>query len=73
MADDVEHATRYNEDFQAYVLEQQQRNREPANYTDTDCVDCGNEIPEKRRKKNPGCRRCVPCQADFELLENWRV
>jgi phage/conjugal plasmid C-4 type zinc finger TraR family protein len=72
MPDEVDAATGYNEDFQAYVLEQQQRNREPANYTGTDCVDCGDEIPEERRKAQPGCRRCLSCQADFELLEDWR-
>ncbi|MBE0598299.1 MAG: TraR/DksA C4-type zinc finger protein [Desulfuromonadales bacterium] len=35
----------------------------------THCEDCGGEIPEKRRRAQAGCRRCVSCQ---EILENWR-
>ena len=27
-----------------------------------ECVDCGCEIPEPRRKALPGVRRCVACQ-----------
>lgn len=26
------------------------------------CEDCGEEIPEARRKAVPGCRLCVSCQ-----------
>jgi phage/conjugal plasmid C-4 type zinc finger TraR family protein len=33
------------------------------------CIDCGEEIPEARRRAVPGCRRCVDCQS---LHENWR-
>ncbi|MCG8643230.1 MAG: TraR/DksA C4-type zinc finger protein [Desulfobacterales bacterium] len=32
-----------------------------------ECVDCGEAIPEKRRRAVPGCRRCVACQTDFEI------
>lgn len=31
------------------------------------CVDCGDQIPELRREKVPGCQRCSSCQADEEL------
>ena len=31
-----------------------------------DCIDCGEEIPEKRRKAAPGCERCIECQQDIE-------
>lgn len=71
--DEIDQAAGYNEDFQAFVLKQHQLNREPANYAGTDCVDCDKEIPEARRKAQPGCCRCVSCQADHELLENWRA
>ena len=71
--DEIDQAQNYSEDFQAYVLEQQQRNREPANYTGIYCVDCENEIPEARRQAQPGCCRCVSCQADFEIHHNWRA
>lgn len=32
----------------------------------THCLDCGEEIPEKRRAAVKGCRRCLRCQTDFE-------
>lgn len=30
------------------------------------CIDCGEEIPEKRRAAIPGCTRCIDCQTEFE-------
>lgn len=31
------------------------------------CIDCGDSIPELRRVKVPGCKRCASCQQDEEL------
>lgn len=69
MPDEIDHAQALNEDFQAFALDLNQRSREPANYTGTDCLDCGEEIPQARREASPGCRRCLDCQ---NLYENWR-
>lgn len=33
------------------------------------CDECGEGIPEARRKAVPGCTRCVDCQEDFEKEE----
>jgi len=30
----------------------------------THCVECGDEIPEARRRALPGARTCVVCQSD---------
>lgn len=30
------------------------------------CVDCGEPIPEMRRKMVPGTKRCVECQEEYE-------
>jgi phage/conjugal plasmid C-4 type zinc finger TraR family protein len=30
------------------------------------CEDCGEPIPEARRKAVPGCKRCVECQQEYE-------
>ncbi len=30
------------------------------------CDDCGEEIPEARRRAGPGVRRCMHCQANFD-------
>lgn len=36
----------------------------------THCCDCGDDIPELRRLKVPGCQRCVSCAHDAELKGN---
>ena len=33
----------------------------------THCSDCGEDIPDLRRMKVPGCQRCASCQQDKEL------
>lgn len=33
------------------------------------CMDCGNEIAEKRLKSYPNAARCLPCQEIFEEME----
>ena len=35
-----------------------------------DCEDCGEPIPEARRKALPGCRTCVDCQSVREARRN---
>lgn len=32
----------------------------------THCDDCGEPIPEARRKAAPGCTRCIDCQSRRE-------
>jgi phage/conjugal plasmid C-4 type zinc finger TraR family protein len=34
----------------------------------TDCMSCGEEIPEERRRTLPGCCLCVDCQEDAEKV-----
>jgi phage/conjugal plasmid C-4 type zinc finger TraR family protein len=31
-----------------------------------ECEDCGETIPEARRRAVPGCTRCVACQGELE-------
>ncbi|HEG1884238.1 TPA: TraR/DksA C4-type zinc finger protein, partial [Citrobacter freundii] len=31
------------------------------------CEECGDNLPEDRRKAYPGCTMCVGCQSDMEL------
>ena len=37
------------------------------------CIDCGEEIPEKRRLAIEGCQRCMVCQSDYdkESCQGW--
>lgn len=39
------------------------RARMPAGEGTTHCVECGDEIPEARRKVLPGASTCVQCQS----------
>jgi len=39
------------------------RARMPAGESETHCVDCGEPIPEGRRRAVPGVRTCVECQS----------
>lgn len=32
-----------------------------------ECEECGDKLPEARRKAYPGCTMCVSCLADKEL------
>ena len=69
--DDVDRAQEINEAHLADSLERLRYGtyRDKACLVSTECVVCGEEIPERRRQAVPGCTRCVSCQ---ELLENWR-
>jgi len=42
------------------------RSRLPRGESLSRCEDCGNEIPEARRRAVPGVRRCVACQAEAD-------
>jgi phage/conjugal plasmid C-4 type zinc finger TraR family protein len=37
-----------------------------------ECEDCGEEIPEARRRAVPGVRRCRDCQAEVDRSEGAR-
>jgi phage/conjugal plasmid C-4 type zinc finger TraR family protein len=38
----------------------------------TNCLDCGEPIPEGRRKILPGCIRCIGCATMFEAENTLR-
>jgi phage/conjugal plasmid C-4 type zinc finger TraR family protein len=44
------------------------RARMPSGVGQTHCADCGEEIPEARRRAMPGVRTCVPCQSALDRL-----
>ena len=39
------------------------RARMPVGESETHCVECGEQIPEGRRRAVPGVRTCVECQS----------
>lgn len=38
----------------------------PAGEGPPHCVECGEEIPEARRRVLPGVRRCIECQSELD-------
>ena len=40
------------------------RDQLPKGESLTHCVECGDAIPEARRKAVPGVRLCIPCQTE---------
>ena len=37
-----------------------------------ECLECGDPIPEDRRKAQAGCRFCLSCQEQLELQQRGR-
>jgi len=65
MADDLDRAQAINEALQADALRDWRR-RQNHGPTRTECDECGEPIPEKRRLAVPGCRLCIDCQRALE-------
>jgi phage/conjugal plasmid C-4 type zinc finger TraR family protein len=49
---------------------EQARSRLPRGDSLTHCENCGEQIPEARRKAVPGVRLCVECQEDRDREES---
>lgn len=45
------------------------RSRLPCGESLTHCMECGNVIPEARRKAIPGVGLCVECQSELETQQ----
>ena len=68
MADIVDLANDYADEFLQRALEQRKRASASA-VSASFCVDCDEPIPELRQEKVKGCQTCVSCQ---ELRERRR-
>jgi phage/conjugal plasmid C-4 type zinc finger TraR family protein len=56
-----------NEQIEASIAEELERLRArsgPKGESALDCVDCGEPIPEARRKALPGVKLCIDCQQE---------
>jgi phage/conjugal plasmid C-4 type zinc finger TraR family protein len=45
------------------------RSRMPSGHSRTDCEECGEPIPDARRKAVPGVRLCIACQSERDRAE----
>jgi len=66
MSDWIDKATAASEQHQSDALERHNRRRVPQRESRMYCIDCEEEIPQKRREAVIGCQRCLACQSVFE-------
>ncbi|URM24004.1 TraR/DksA family transcriptional regulator [Leclercia adecarboxylata] len=67
MADFADDASAVEELQREAALSAHRINRDAVSATH--CVECGDDIPELRRVKVPGCQRCASCQQDSEIRQ----
>lgn len=65
MSDIIDRASEREAEFLAEALARHQRPSENRGSL-SHCQDCGEPIPEARRKAVSGCTRCIVCQEYFE-------
>lgn len=75
MGDEIDKAQANDEFFLGLALKNQGVGTGyPALSPHLHCEDCGEEIPEARRRAVPGCTRCIVCQTEFEQIHtHWRA
>lgn len=66
MADEIDRAREREQEHLDLAFKRFHASRTKEYNTDIYCVDCGEEISEKRRAFNPGCLRCTQCQDEVE-------
>ncbi len=49
-------------------LERMRARRAPVGESLTECAECGEEIPEARRKALPGVKICIDCQSERDAV-----
>lgn len=66
MADDIDRANEKAAEFNAACISDHQAKmaKRPA-VSAVECEDCGEKIPEERRRMALGCTRCINCQRDY--------
>jgi phage/conjugal plasmid C-4 type zinc finger TraR family protein len=69
--DVIDRAQVINDALQADARADWQR-RQTAGPGRSECEECGEEIPAKRRQLIPGCRLCVICQGALERARGRR-
>lgn len=62
MADDIDISNELAELFIQKSLQEQRERQGFDKESEEFCIDCDDEIPEKRREMIPGVQRCIGCQ-----------
>ena len=66
MADQFDRAQDLDAYYRQQALDTHARAKRSAGESRTACIDCGDEIPEARRRVLSGCIRCRECAELFE-------
>ncbi len=64
----IQHAEQFHTDF-ALAQHRRRHPTDPDAVSAESCEDCGNDIPEARRKVLPGITTCIDCAREAELKE----
>ncbi len=64
--DFIDDANECNEQLMSITIAETRRGLEGIGAEE--CEDCGEPIPDARRRACPSCTRCVRCQAEFERM-----
>lgn len=66
--DEVDKAQAHAEEANTLALDEWRRRRGDSRIAQSlsECEECGDEIPEKRRQAVRGCRLCIDCQRAVE-------
>ncbi len=70
MTEIIDQASALEEMMREHAIQAHRINRDAVSATN--CVECGEELPEARRKAYPGCTMCVDCQGEMELRNKQR-
>ncbi|WP_175895700.1 TraR/DksA C4-type zinc finger protein [Burkholderia cepacia] len=72
--DDFDHASEMEEQYRALAIAAARRPAHRAIESAAFCQneECGEPIPDERRRAVPGCRFCIECQARREQVMNRR-
>lgn len=63
--DDIERAQMLEGVYRKHALAAHAAQRKSCMTEVLDCEECGDPIPEARRKASPGCVYCVECQREL--------
>jgi len=68
MPDLFDHASGIETQFteMAIACQLQRAASQPQAQSQTNCIECGDEIPQRRREAVAGCKYCTSCQAAQE-------
>lgn len=70
MTEIIDQASALETMMREHAIQAHRINREAVSATH--CIECGDNLPEARRKAYPGCTMCVSCLAEQELRNKQR-